>query len=232
MNLEQVVVLLEQNKNVRGIENWEKMAKTGDLTSYGIGLTVQRKLAKKVGRNRQLSKELWALNNYDAKVLSLLIDDPKHITTEQAEQQVDQLHAGMLAHVFSSCDATLAKAPIAFEIAQRWLKSNDPMRRSCAFGLVYEFSKKKSKAYNDEFFMSVIDNITATFSHEPKAVQLAMGAALMGIGKRNVSLNQAALSLAQKLGPIDFNENGKKCDPFDVAKHLTSDYIKNKFKGV
>jgi 3-methyladenine DNA glycosylase AlkD len=228
LNLTQVFELLEQNKNQRGIENWNKAGNTGGLSSYGIGLTVQRKLAKQIGKDRQLAQELWASDNYDAKVLGLLIDDPKQVTVAQAEQQVEQLNAGMLSHVFSSCDATLAKSPIAFEIAQGWLKVNDSVRRSCSFGLVYELSKKKSRLYTDDFFMSVIDNIAVTFDDEPKSVQLAMGGALLGIGKRSQMLNQAALSLAQKLGPIDFNENGKKCDPLDVVKHLTSDYIKQK----
>jgi hypothetical protein len=55
-----------------------------------------------------------------------------------------------------------------------------------------------------------------------------MGGALMGIGKRNVELNRAALDVAERIGPIDFNEDGQKCDPFDVVKHLTSDYLKKK----
>ena len=76
--------------------------------------------------------------------------------------------------------------------------------------------------------MSVINNIANTFEGESKAVQLSMGGALMGIGKRNVALNKASLSRAQRFGPIDFNEDGKKCDPFDVVKHLTSDYLKQK----
>jgi hypothetical protein len=50
----------------------------------------------------------------------------------------------------------------------------------------------------------------------------------MGIGKRNKALNQLALKVARKLGPIDFNEDGKSCDPMDIEKHLTSDYLKNK----
>jgi len=228
MNQSQVFELLEQNRNPKGIENWKKLKETGGLTSFGIGLTVQRKLAKKIGKNRELAKELWATDNYDAKVLGLLIDDPKQITFEQAEQQVEQLNSGMLRHVFSSCDATLAKSPIAFELAQQWLISEDPVRRGCSYGLIYELSKKKAKIYTDEFFMSVINNINQNFQDEPKNVRLAMGCALMGIGKRNVELNQAALKLATKLGPIDFKDDGQKCDPFDVAKHLTSDYLKNK----
>ena len=49
----------------------------------------------------------------------------------------------------------------------------------------------------------------------------------MGIGKRNKVLNAAALEVAVKIGPIDFDPDGR-CDPFDVAKHLTSDYLKKK----
>ena len=228
MNQEQVFELLEENKNARGVDNWSKMKNTGGLTSYGIGLTVQRKLAKKIGKNRKLAQLLWDSNCYDAKVLGLLIDDPKQVTFEQAEQQVEQLNSGMLSHVFSSCDATLAKSPIVFELTQQWLKSSDSIRRKCAFGLVYELSKKKSKAYSDEFFNNVINDIANKFDSEPKAVKLAMGGALMGIGKRSVRLNQAALSLAERLGPIDFNEGEQNCDPFNVVKHLTSDYLKKK----
>ncbi len=228
MNLDQVHELLAQNQNTKGMENWNKLSNTGGLSSYGIGLTVQRKLAKKIGRNRALARQLWESDNYDAKVIGLLIDDPKQITVEQAELQVESLNAGMLCHIFSSCDATLAKSPVAFEIATRWLKSDDSMRRRCAFGLVYELSKKKSKQASDAFFMSVIEQIATEYTRRPKSEYLAMGCALMGIGKRTVALNQAALKLAQEIGPIDFNEDGGKCDPFDVSKHLTSDYIKQK----
>lgn len=228
MTLTQVYELLAQHQNQRGIDHWNNMAQTGGLSSFGIGLTVQRKLAKQIGRNSELAKALWASDNYDAKVLGLLIDDPKALTIEQAEQQVEQLNGGMLCHVFSSCDATLAKAPIAFELAKCWLTSDDPIRRRCGYGLIYEFSKKKAKMYSDEFFHTVITHIDANIQSESKSVQLAMGGALMGIGKRNKALNKAALTVAQKCGPIDFNEDGKNCDPFDVVKHLTSDYLKNK----
>ncbi len=228
MTYDDVMALLEAQQNPKGIANWHAMPDTHGLSSFGLGLTQQRKLAKKIGKNRALAETLWQSDNYDAKVIGLLIDDPKAITVAQAEAQVEALNGGMLCHVFSSCDATLAKSPVAFEVAQNWLKSGDEIRRRCAYGLVYELSKKKAKVYTDEFFMGVISQIDAQFEQSSKKERLAMGTALMGIGKRNVALNQAALVLAERIGPIDFNEHGQKCDPFDVAKHLTSDYLKEK----
>ena len=56
---------------------------------------------------------------------------------------------------------------------------------------------------------------------------MAMAGALMGIGKRTRQLNAAALKVARKIGPIDFDPDGR-CDPMNVAKHLTSDYVKDK----
>ena len=55
-----------------------------------------------------------------------------------------------------------------------------------------------------------------------------MGGALLGIGKRNAKLNAAALKVAKKIGPIQFESNSGQCEPFDVVKHLTSNYLKNK----
>lgn len=100
MNKTEVMALLRQNKNERGIENWKK-SKTHpkDLKSFGIGVTQLRKIAKTVGRDHKLAQQLWKSNVYDAKVVGLLIDDPKQITREQVEAQVEDLSGGYLAHV-------------------------------------------------------------------------------------------------------------------------------------
>ena len=228
MNKTDVFELLEQHKNERGIAHWNKMSNTGNLSSYGLGLTTQRKLAKQIGRNRELAQILWQTDCYDAKVLGLLIDEPKLITEEQAELQVQQLQGGMLTHVFSSCDATLAKSPVAFDVANKWLNSDDSIRQSCAYGLVYEFSKKKSKQYSEDFFETVLNKIESSFPEADKKILLAMGGALLGIGKRSANLNQRALHIARLIGPIDFNEDGQTCDPLNVEKHLINPTLQTK----
>ncbi len=228
MNQQQVFRLLETNQNQRGIDNWNKMDNTAGLSSFGIGLTVLRKLAKKIGRNRELAQQLWASDCYDAKIIGLLIDAPKQITREQAEAQVEQLGIGLLTHVFSSCDATLAKSAIALDLALEWIDRDDANRKKSGYGLFYELSKKKGKRLTNELFLQIIDKVDQRIDAETKSVRLSMGTALMGIGKRSIPLNQAALQVLNRVGPIDFNEDGQKCEPMNFAKHLTSDYLKQK----
>jgi hypothetical protein len=136
---------------------------TGGLTSYGIGLTKLRAIAKKVGRDHDLALGLWNERNHDAKIIGLLIDDPESLTREQIEKQVDGAGAGMLSHALSSCGATLPRSPLAFEVAKDWMVSRDRVRRSCGYGLVYELAKdKKDKRLTDEFFLGCIEKISKT----------------------------------------------------------------------
>jgi len=224
---------LKSNQNEREIENWELLeADKGQLKTFGIGLTLLRKLAKQIGRNHELAMELWKSEYYDAKVISLLIDEPKIISREQAEQQVEELDQGYLAHVFSSCNATLAKTSFVVKIASDWIISEDSMRRRCGYGLLYELSKSKQKSAPDNaFFIHYINQMENTFKTEIHEVMHSLAGALMGIGMRNKVLHPKALKVARMIGPIPVYSGKTKCDPFDVVKHLTSERVLLKVGG-
>ncbi len=230
MTVSEVLALLDAERDERGMSNWTRLGpNTAGLRTYGIGLTRLRKLAKGIGRNRDLAQALWQTDVYDARVIALLIDDPAQITRDQAEQQVEALGGGMLAHVFASCDATLAKTPFVVELADHWVMSEDPVRRDCGYGLLYEASKLSGKkAPSEAFFLAHVERIADSIGTEPERVRMAMGMALMGIGKRSAVLNQAALKVARDVGPIAFSSPSGNCEPFDVAKHLTTERLKEK----
>ena len=93
MNKSTVAAYLRKNQDPRGIEHWKKHENCG-LKSYGLGLTILRKYAKSIGRDAKLAKSLWKSDIYEMKIISILIDDPKAMTTEQAERQVEDLEGG------------------------------------------------------------------------------------------------------------------------------------------
>ena len=233
MNKSEVLSLLKENMNEKGIQNWNEMEfDKCHYESFGIGLTVLRKLAKQIGKDHALAEDLWSSNNYDLKVVSVLIDDPKLITRSQMESQVEDMDFGMLVHVFSACGAPSAKTPFIVELATDWIESPDAVRRRCAYGFIYEISKSKKKnAPDDDFFLKYINHIDKSFAKEDKTVYMSMSAALMGMGKRNLKLNQAAIKVAKNIGPIPVETGKTNCEPFDVTKHLTSDYLAKKFNA-
>jgi len=229
MKKSEVIKYLKSNQDPRGIAHWEKQEnKPEGLKSVGIGLTRLRKYAKTIGRDAKLAQQLWKTNLYEAKIISLLIDDPKTMTVEQAEAQVEELEGGYLAHVFSTCGATIAKTAFVVELMETWVKSSDPVRRGCGYGLLYEIAKSKKKSGpSDEDFLAQVKRIERSHKKQPMSVLLSMGTALMGIGMRTKKLNRAALKVADQIGPIDFDPDGR-CDPFDVPSKLRGDYAKQK----
>ena len=231
MNKSEVMKLLESHKNERGIKNWNEMEYDKcQYDSFGIGLTILRKLSKQIGKDHQLAQSLWNTNYYDAKVVAILIDESKLITKEQIESQVKDINFGMLVHVFSACGAPVAHVPFIIELTDEWLENNDSVKRRCAYGFLYELSKSKKKSAPDEsYYMKQIKLIENTFTQEDKTVHMSMAAALMGIGKRTRNLNQTALKVANEIGPVEVDSGKSKCEPFNISKHLTSDYLTKKF---
>ncbi|MCH8192963.1 MAG: DNA alkylation repair protein [Planctomycetes bacterium] len=230
MTKSEVITLLAANKNERGIEHWKKLGdRAGGLKGYGIGLTKLRKLAKQVGRDHTLAQQLWKSKVYDAKVIGLLIDDPKKLTREQVEEQVESLPCGMLTHVFATCGATLTKTPYAFDLASDWTQSKDEVRRCCGYLMLYDLAKStKHKAFGDPYCLACIKHIQASIHQESSDVKEAMNATLIGIGKHNVKLNKAAIRAVKAIGPLDIDYPDSNCEPINVMKHLTSDYLRKK----
>jgi 3-methyladenine DNA glycosylase AlkD len=228
VNPTDVRALVEAEASPRARDHWVAQNPDSPLEAIGVGLTKLRRIAKKVGRDAELAASLWDSDVYELKLVGLLVDDPKRITVEQAERQVEQLADGQLAHVFASCDATLAKSDIAVGLAESWTRHTDAMRRRCGQTLVYELSKSKKKsAPDDAWFQRHIAHIDATWRDEDVDVRMAMATALMGMGKRSAALWPEALRVARDIGPIDFDPTGG-CDPMDVTKHIDAPGVRKK----
>ncbi len=230
MKKSEVIQLIKDNQKADGIKKWE-LSNRSSLKSYGVGITQLRKISKQIGRDHNLAQQLWNSNIYEAKILGMLIDDPKQITRDQAEAQVESLHGGLLSHVFSSCGATLAKAPFVVDVVEDWLEHEDKIRRRCGWGLLYEVSKFKGKKAPDEtYFVSKVNLFHKNFEQEKDYwAREAMKLALMGIGKRSKKLNKVAVKYARAASKLETEKNPKNgCEPLDVLKHLKSEYLTKK----
>jgi 3-methyladenine DNA glycosylase AlkD len=126
----------------------------------------------------------------------------------------------------------LPKVEFSLELAKEWIQSEDEIRRRCGWGLLYELSKnKRNKELTDEFLFDCIERIATEIADEEDLVRVSMGSCLMGIGKRTKGLNKVALKVAKAIGPIEYEGGGAGCEPFDVAKHLSSPALQEKLKG-
>lgn len=224
MNVAEVKKLFESNKNERGMKHWEKW--NMPWTSYGIGLTQLKKIAKQIGRDHELALELWKQENYDMITLATMVDEPAKVTRKQVEEQVKSLQFWMLAH--SYCSNLMPKVSFQKELAEEWISEKDDIRRRVAYLLVYNIARDDKKL-DDAWFEPLIDQIKANLQSEENFVKDAMNNALIMIGSRSKALHDRAFSAARFIGKVDVDYGDNSCVALDAISHLSSDRIKKKF---
>lgn len=228
MNRAEVLQLLQKNRNERGVANWEKSPAIPGLGSFGIGLTQLKSLAKTVGKNHDLALELWQEPNYDARIIAVLIDEPKKVTREQVELQVQELLHWGFAHVF--CSVLLPKVSFSQPLAEEWMNSSDSLKRSCGFRLLYQIAKDDKKL-PDEYFLPYIERIERELQTEENFVKDGMNSALLIIGQRSKPLYERSVAAARAIGKVTVDYGDNSCQAMDVLAHLTGDRIRSKFEN-
>ena len=102
-------------------------------------------------------------------------------------------------------EMTVSEVQTSFvvELADQWVRSDDPVRRECGYGLLYEASKFSGrKAPGEEFFLAHVERIADTIGTESEKVRMSMGAALMGIGAVFGAILTMYTAVATRAGEI------------------------------
>ncbi len=225
MTSQDVLDLLEQNKNERGIAVWARTGLSG-IGSFGLGMTQLKALAKKIGKDHRLALELWEMPYFDTQVLATLVDNPAEVTPEQAERQMQGERGWMLSHAY--CNYLLPKVSFIKEKAVEWMESDDDLKRRCGYLLLHNITKDDKKL-PDSFFLPYLDTIEATIQSEENFVKDAMNIALLAIGQRNRALNSRAIDVARAIGMVEVDYGDNSCVAPNCLQHLTSERIQNKF---
>ncbi|MEE4256883.1 MAG: DNA alkylation repair protein [Bacteroidales bacterium] len=223
MNIDKVRELLESNKNERGMKHWEKW--NIPWTSYGIGLTQLKKIAKQVGRDHELALKLWKQDNYDMITLATMVDEPSKVTRKQVEEQVKSLQFWMLAH--SYCSNLMPKVSFQKELAEEWISEENDIKRRIAYLLIYNIARDY-KSLDVAWFETHIDHIKENLQSEENFVKDAMNNALIMMGSRSKALHDRALLAARFIGKVDVDYGDNSCVALDAVSHLSSERIKKK----
>lgn len=224
MTKEQVMKLLEENRNEKGIVHWSKTG-SNKLLSFGMGVTQIKEVAKKIDRNHQLALELWELPVYEAKVLATLLDEPGYITKEQVKRQTKEIDFWLLSNYY--CSNLLSKVNFMKEQMEEWIEHPDAGLRRCGFLLLYNYAKDNKNA-EDEYFVKYISRIEKEIQTEENFVKDAMNTALFMMGQRSRKLNKKAIDTAKRIGKIEVNYGDNSCQALNVLKHLSSERVQKK----
>src|SRR5690606_23833619 len=91
---------------------------------FGVQLGDIRKLAKKIKANDELAHDLWKTENIDARLLAILLLNPKKLSTQELERMVRSANFEQVADWLNAY--VVKNHPEKESLRQAWMDDADP----------------------------------------------------------------------------------------------------------
>ena len=180
----------------------EGMARFGINTTaaYGVTVTELRKMAKRIGQNRNLALWLWTSGVHEARILASMIDDPDRVTERQMDAWVRDFDSWDVCD--QVCSNLFDKTEFAYKKALEWSRGRDEFVKRAGFVMMACLAVHDLKA-RDKDLERFLPIIVREATDERNYVKKAVNWALRQIGKRNARLREIAIATAKGIQKID-----------------------------
>ena len=206
----------------------EGMARFGmDINKrLGIGVPFLRRLARETGKDHRLALLLWQTGIAEARILASMVDDPAQVTEAQMEEWVLGINSWDICD--QVCMNLFDKTPLAWTKVSEWAEREEEYVKRAAFSLAACIAWH-DKAASDERLASLLPVIITGASDDRNFVRKAVNWALRTIGKRNRTLNRAALKAAREIQQLD--SKAARWVAADAIRELESEAVQERLKG-
>jgi 3-methyladenine DNA glycosylase AlkD len=180
---------------------------------FGVKLGDIRKLAAKIKSDHALALALWKSGNLDARLLAILVVDPKKLSTEELDRMVRSADVAQLAEWL--LNYVVKNHPEKEALRQEWMAGkaeDDPWAARAGWGLTAERIGKSPDGLD---VPKLLDRIEKEMKDAPAPSQWTMNNSLAGIGIRFPEQRERALAIGEKLGVFRDYPVSKGCtSPF------------------
>jgi 3-methyladenine DNA glycosylase AlkD len=184
-----------------------------------------RRLANELGRDHRLALGLWRTGIAEAKIVAGMVGDPATLTEEEMEEWVKGIDSWDVCD--QVCMNLFEKNQLAWKKIVDWSDRKEEFVKRTAFSLIACLAWHDKKA-SDEKFIGLLPVIVREATDERNFVKKAVNWALRNIGKRNLSLNQAALEAAKEINRLD--SKTARWIAADAIRELESDAVQRRLK--
>jgi 3-methyladenine DNA glycosylase AlkD len=203
--------ILEQLESLSDERTHKHNTKSGvGENQYGVKLGDLRKVAKKIKTNHEMALQLWETENFDARMLALLIIKPKSISADELDVMVRSVKYDRVADWLN---AYVVKVhPENETLRQKWMTDEHPMVARSAWHLVYLNVAKKPELFD---IPDLLDRLDSDMGSAAPQTQWTMNFALAEIGITFPEHRERAIAIGEKFGLYS---------DYPVVKGCTSPY--------
>ncbi|UCG82228.1 MAG: DNA alkylation repair protein [Dehalococcoidia bacterium] len=225
MNYDDILRQLKALSNPKAVEGMARYGINPERT-YGISIPTLRGMAKEIGRDHGLAQQLWESGIHEARILAGMIAYPRMTTEAQMDSWVKDFDSWDVCD--QCCMNLFEKTEFAYRKAVDWSASEEEFVKRAGFVMMARLAvsdKKASDSQLELFFPIIKQEATDDRNFVKKAVNWA----LRQIGKRNRSLNQKSIEVAQDISRMD--SKSAKWIASDALRELTSKSIQDRLRN-
>ncbi|RYD80427.1 MAG: DNA alkylation repair protein [Sphingobacteriales bacterium] len=162
---------------------------------FGVKMGDIRALAKKIKTDHSLALELWKTDNIDARMLAILIVDPKKLSATEIEQMVSSEQFAWAADWLYNY--VVKEYPDKEKFREKWINSVDKMLARAGWSLMSGRIARNPEGLNID---EILNRIEAEMLDAAPEIQWTMNSALAQIGINHPEYRKRALQVGEKLG--------------------------------
>lgn len=193
MKIEAILSQLEE----LGEEGVRRVAVRGGAgkKQFGVPLGEIRILAKKLKTDHELALALWKTGNLDARLLGILLLQPKRLSAAELDKMVRGILCVQDAEWLISY--VVKKHPDKEELRLKWMDDADPKAARAGWALTAERIAKDAEGLDPA---ALLGRIEKEMAQADPMEQWTMNMTLAEIGIHVPKLRKRALAIGEKLG--------------------------------
>lgn len=201
--------------NVKKI--WMKHGIKGPF--FGVKIEHLKTIQKKVKKDYQLAKDLYATGNADAMYLAGLIADDEKMTKEDLQTWVRQAVSSNISEY--TVPWVAAGNPYGYELAMEWINAKEEYIAAAGWSTLSNWVALKPDSELDlHTLQKLINRVVETVHAADNRVRYTMNGFLIAVGAYVLALTDAAIAASKKIGFVAVDMNGTACKIPDVAAYI------------
>lgn len=177
---------------------------------FGVKIEYLKPIQKKIKKDYQLSKDLYATGNADAQYLAGLIADDNQMTTTDLQLWVEQALSNNI------CEYTVpwvaAEGNHGYDMALKWIDSEQTHITAAGWAtLANVVALRPDEELRLDSLKQLIDRVVNTIHSSPDRVRSAMNIFIISAGSYVTALVDDAIAAANKIGVVTVDKNGTSC---------------------
>ncbi len=193
MKLEEALARLESLGNEKVRARYRRNG--ANDAQFGVQLGDLRKLAVRIKADRRLALALWDTGIVDARLLAILLLQPKELSRDEMDRLVRSIDFAQVADWFN---VHIAKRHVDREALRRtWMNDEHPWVARAGWSLTAERIAGRPE---DLDLPALLDRLEAEMAGAAPEAQWTMNFCLAGIGIHFPEHRERAIAIGEKLG--------------------------------